>query len=54
VLYLAEVQKKTGFIGGGKADFKLLACQRGEIWTSVPGDEMITALMMPTITLARW
>ena len=43
MLYLAEVQKKTGFIGGGKADFKLLACQRGEIWTSVPGDEMITA-----------
>jgi chromosome segregation ATPase len=43
VLYLAEVQKKSGFIGGGKADFKLLACQRGETWTGVPGEESIAA-----------
>lgn len=43
MLYLAEVQKKTGFIGGGKADFKLLACQRGDTWTGVPGDEIIAA-----------
>jgi len=43
VLYLAEVQKKTGFIGGGKAEFKLLACQRGETWTAVPGDEVLPA-----------
>ncbi|NER78624.1 MAG: hypothetical protein F6K42_03420 [Leptolyngbya sp. SIO1D8] len=43
MLYLAEVQKKTGFIGGGKAEFKLLACQRGETWTSVSKDEIIAA-----------
>ena len=43
MLYLAEVQKKSGFIGGGKADFKLLACQRGDTWTGVPGEEVITA-----------
>jgi len=44
VLYLAEVQKKTGFIGSGKPEFKLLACQRGEnSWTAVPGDETIGA-----------
>jgi chromosome segregation ATPase len=43
VLYLAEVQRKTGFIGSGKADFKLLACQRGDTWTGVPGDETIAA-----------
>jgi chromosome segregation ATPase len=43
VLYLAEVQKKTGFIGGGKAEFKLLACQRGETWTGVPGEEIVAA-----------
>jgi len=43
VLYLAEVQKKSGgFIGGGKAELKLLACQRTEQnWTAVPGDEVI-------------
>ena len=44
MLYLAEVQKKSGgFIGGGKADFKLLACQRGDTWTGVPGEEVIAA-----------
>ena len=44
MLYLAEVQKKTGFIGSGKAEFKLLACQRGEqAWSAVPGEEIITA-----------
>jgi chromosome segregation ATPase len=43
VLYLAEVQRKTGFIGSGKADFKLLACQRGDTWTGVPGDEIMAA-----------
>lgn len=43
MLYLAEVQKKSGFMGGGKADFKLLACQRGETWTAVPNDEVVPA-----------
>jgi chromosome segregation ATPase len=44
VLYLAEVQKqRSGFgLGGGKAELKLLACQRGEHnWTAVPGDDVI-------------
>jgi len=44
VLYLAEVQKKAGFIGSGKPEFKLLACQRAEqSWSSVPGDEVVAA-----------
>lgn len=44
MLYLAEVQKKSGFIGGGKVEFKLLACQRGEqSWSAVPGEEVIPA-----------
>jgi chromosome segregation ATPase len=46
VLYLAEVQKqKSGFgLGSGKAELKLLACQRGEqSWTAVPGSETIPA-----------
>lgn len=44
MLYLAEVQKKTGFISSGKPEFKLIACQRGEnSWTAVPGDETIGA-----------
>jgi len=44
VLYLAETQKKSGFIGSGKAEFKLLACQRSEHeWSAVPGDEVISA-----------
>ncbi|WP_333358316.1 pilus motility taxis protein HmpF [Microcoleus sp. N3A4] len=44
VLYLAEVQKqRSGFgLGGGKAELKLLACQRGEHnWSAVPGDDVI-------------
>lgn len=42
MLYLAEVQKKTGFIGGVKAELRLLACQRSEQnWTAVTGDEVI-------------
>lgn len=42
MLYLAEVQKKTGFIGSAKAELRLLACQRSEQnWTAVPGDEVI-------------
>jgi len=46
VLYLAEVQKqKSSFgLGSGKAELKLLACQRGEqSWTAVPGSETIPA-----------
>jgi len=44
VLYLAETQKKSGFIGSGKAEFKLLACQRSEHeWISVSGEELIAA-----------
>ncbi len=44
MLYLAEVQKKTGFIGSGKPEFKLLACQRSEnSWSTVTGDETLTA-----------
>ncbi|WP_293125863.1 pilus motility taxis protein HmpF [Microcoleus sp. bin38.metabat.b11b12b14.051] len=44
MLYLAEVQKqRSGFgLGGGKAELKLLACQRGEHnWAAVPGDDAI-------------
>ncbi|MBD2069178.1 hypothetical protein H6F93_16925 [Leptolyngbya sp. FACHB-671] len=44
MLYLAEVQRKARVIGGGKAEFKLLACQRSEqCWTAVSGDEIIPA-----------
>ena len=44
MLYLAETQKKSGFIGSGKAEFKLLACQRSEHeWSSVPNEEIIAA-----------
>jgi chromosome segregation ATPase len=45
VLYLAEViQKKGGIIGGGKAELKLLACQRTEQnWSAVGGDEAVAA-----------
>lgn len=45
MLYLAEVQKKSGGLlgGGGKAELKLLACQRGESWSAVPGDEIVPA-----------
>lgn len=43
MLYLAEVQKRSGgLLGGGKAELKLLACQRSEqSWTAVPGEEFI-------------
>jgi chromosome segregation ATPase len=44
VLYLAEVQKKSRVIGGGKTELKLLACQRTEqSWSAVPGEEVIPA-----------
>ncbi|TVQ10152.1 MAG: hypothetical protein EA368_08085 [Leptolyngbya sp. DLM2.Bin27] len=44
MLYLAEVQKKTGFIGSGKPEFKLLACQRSEhSWSAVTGEESLSA-----------
>ena len=44
MLYLAEVQKKTGFIGSGKPEFKLLACQRSEhSWSTVTGEETLPA-----------
>lgn len=45
MLYLAEVQKqKSGFMGAGKAEIKLLACQRNDQnWTPVPGEEVIPA-----------
>ena len=40
--YLAEVQKKSGFMGGSRAGFKLLACERSEQnWSAVSGDELI-------------
>lgn len=43
MLYLAEVQKKSGVFGGGKADLKLLACQRADSWSAVPNQEIISA-----------
>ncbi|MDJ0703022.1 MAG: pilus motility taxis protein HmpF [Leptolyngbyaceae cyanobacterium MO_188.B28] len=44
MLYLAEVQKKSGFIGGGRVEFKLLACQQSEQnWTAVRGAEIVQA-----------
>jgi chromosome segregation ATPase len=45
VLYLAEVQKnRRGVMGGGRPEFKLLACQRTEqSWSAVPGEEVIPA-----------
>jgi len=43
VLYLAEVQKKTRVIGGSKAEFKLLACQRAEHNWSPVGEELVPA-----------
>ncbi len=46
MLYLAEVQRQKGgvFGGGGKAELKLLACQRtDQSWSAVPGDEAIPA-----------
>ncbi|MEO1402005.1 MAG: pilus motility taxis protein HmpF [Cyanobacteria bacterium J06635_1] len=44
MLYLAEVQRKSGFIGSGKAEFKLIACQRSEQnWSALPGDDIMPA-----------
>jgi chromosome segregation ATPase len=44
VLYLAEVHKKSGFMGGNKAELKLLARQQSEqIWTVVPGEDTVPA-----------
>ncbi len=45
MLYLAEVQKQRSFgLGSGRAELKLLACQRGENnWSAVTGDEVIPA-----------
>jgi chromosome segregation ATPase len=44
VLYLAEVLRKARVIGGGRAELKLLACQRSELsWSAVPGEEVIPA-----------
>jgi chromosome segregation ATPase len=44
VLYLAEVIRKARVIGGGKAEFRLLACERSELsWTAVGGEEIIPA-----------
>ncbi|MEM8612904.1 MAG: pilus motility taxis protein HmpF [Cyanobacteria bacterium P01_H01_bin.105] len=42
--YLAEVQKKSGFMGASRAEFKLLACERSEQnWSAVSGDELVPA-----------
>lgn len=43
MLYLAEVQKqKSGFMGAGKAEIKLLAFQRNDqSWNPVPGEEVV-------------
>lgn len=42
MLYLAEVQKQKQLMSV-KTDLKLLACQRGESWSPVPGEEVIPA-----------
>lgn len=41
MLYLAEVKK--GGVFGGKAELKLLACQRADSWSAVPNEEVIPA-----------
>lgn len=42
MLYLAEVQKKSGILSSNKAELKLLACQRSEErWQALAGDESI-------------
>jgi len=41
VLYLAEVKK--GGVFGGKAELKLLACQRADSWSAIPNEEVIPA-----------
>uniref|UniRef100_B8HTH2 Uncharacterized protein n=1 Tax=Cyanothece sp. (strain PCC 7425 / ATCC 29141) TaxID=395961 RepID=B8HTH2_CYAP4 len=44
MLYLAEVHKRTGFMGGNKAELKLLARQQSEqSWNAIPGEDMIPA-----------
>ncbi len=44
MLYLAEVLRKARVIGGGRAELKLLACQRSELsWSAVSGEEVIPA-----------
>ncbi len=44
MLYLAEVQKKTGFMGAAKAELKLLACQRADqSWNPMAKEEVIPA-----------
>ncbi len=45
MLYLAEIQKqKGGFIGSGKAELRLLACQRTEQnWSAIQGEELVLA-----------
>ncbi len=44
MLYLAEVQKKGGGVfTGGKAELKLLACQRADSWSAIPNEEIIPA-----------
>lgn len=44
MLYLAEVLRKARVIGGGRAELKLLACQRSELsWSAVTGEEIIPA-----------
>jgi predicted nuclease with TOPRIM domain len=45
MLYLAEIQKqKGGFIGSGKAELRLLACQRTEQnWSAIQGEELVAA-----------
>jgi len=42
VLYLAEVQKKTSFVGIAKTELKLLACQRSaDNWSAVANEEVV-------------
>lgn len=44
MLYLAEVLRKARVIGGGRAELKLLACQRAELsWSAVSGEDVIPA-----------
>lgn len=44
MLYLAEVLRKARVIGGGRAELKLIACQRSELsWSAVPGEEIVPA-----------
>lgn len=44
MLYLAEVLRKARVIGGGRAELKLLACQRSELsWSAITSEEIIPA-----------